>query len=75
MNNIFRTGLLPIVFTILAMGFLGISTTSMIGDVLGEKDQQGKNSHTENITTTAEDSSSNNNNNLKCSPLDPRDCK
>jgi hypothetical protein len=46
MNNIFRTGLLTLVFTIIAMGFLGISTTSMIGDVLGEKDRKGKNSNT-----------------------------
>ncbi|HEX5187518.1 MAG TPA: hypothetical protein VFV86_11570 [Nitrososphaeraceae archaeon] len=74
MNIIFRTGLLAIVFTIIAMGFLGISTISMIGDILGEKDQQGKNSSTEGITTTADDSSSNNNNNLKCSPFDTHDC-
>jgi hypothetical protein len=54
------------------MGLFGISTTSTIGDVFGEKDQQEKNSHTE-IITTAEGSSINNNN-LKCNPLDPRGC-
>ena len=47
MNNIIKTGLLTLVFTVITMGLFGISTTSMVGDVFGEKDQQGKNSNTE----------------------------
>jgi thiol:disulfide interchange protein len=45
MNNIIKTGLLTLVFTVIAMGLFGISTISMVGDVFGEKDQQGKNSN------------------------------
>ena len=71
MNNIIKTGLLTLVFTVITMGLFGISITSMVGDVFGEKDQQGKNSNTEGITTA---DSSSNNNNVKCNPLDPRGC-
>ena len=71
MNNIIKTGLLTLVFTVITMRLFGISTTSMVGDVFGEKDQQGKNSNTEGITTA---DSSSNNNNVKCNPLDPRGC-
>jgi hypothetical protein len=71
MNNIIKTGLLTLVFTVIAMGLVGISTASMVGDIFGEKDQQGKNSNTEGSTTT---DSSSNNNNVKCNPLDPRGC-
>jgi Na+-translocating ferredoxin:NAD+ oxidoreductase RnfG subunit len=73
MNNIIKTELLTLVFTVIAMGLFGISTTSTSGDVFGENTQQGENSNTKVITTAA-DSSSNNNNNLKCSPWDPRGC-
>jgi hypothetical protein len=71
MNIIFKTGLLTLIFTVIAIGLFGISTTSMIGFVFGEKDQQGKNSNTGGSTTT---DSSSNNDNVKCNPLDPRGC-
>ena len=44
MNNVVKTGLLTFVFTVIAIGLFGISTVSMVNDVLAEKDKQGKNS-------------------------------
>jgi hypothetical protein len=73
MNNIMiKTGLHTLVFTVIAIGLFGISTISLVDDVFGEKDEQGKNSNTEGSTIS--DSSSNNNNNVKYNPLDPRGC-
>ena len=74
MNNIIKIGLLTsLVFTtVIAMGLFGLSTKSMIDNVLAEKPQEGKNSNNDGNTATG--SSSDNNNNVKCNPFDTHDC-
>ncbi len=72
MNNVSKTGLFTIVFTVIAMGLFGLSTTSMIDNVLAEKPQEGKNSNNDGNTATG--SSFDNNNNVKCNPFDTHDC-
>jgi hypothetical protein len=69
MNNIVKTELLTLVFTVIAIGFFGISTAPMVYDVFAEKHQQGKNSNTDGNTAT---DSSPNKGNEECTPWDPR---
>ena len=69
MNNVVKTGLLTFVFTVIAIGLFGISTVSMVNDVLAEKDKQGKNSNTEGSTAS---STSSKNGIEKCTSWDPR---
>ena len=70
-NTIKMKILTPIVFTVIAMGLFGLSTTSMIDNVLAEP-QEGKNSNNDGNTATG--SSFDNNNNVKCNPFDTHDC-
>ena len=69
MNNVVKIGLLTFVFTVIAIGLFGISTVSMVNDVLAEKDKQGKNSNTEGSTAS---STSSKNGSEKCTSWDPR---
>ena len=69
MNNVVKTGLLTFVFTVIAIGLFGISTVSMVNDVLAEKDNQGKHSNTEGSTAT---STLSKNGSEKCTSWDPR---
>ena len=69
MNNVVKTGLLTFVFTVIAIGLFGISTVSMVNDVLAEKDKQGKHSNTEGSTAI---NISSKNGSEKCTSWDPR---
>lgn len=60
---------LHLFFTVIAIGLFGISTVSMVNDVLAEKDKQGKHSNTEGSTAT---STSSKNGSEKCTSWDPR---
>ena len=71
-NTIKMKILTPLIFTVIAIGLFGLSTTSMIDNVLAEKPQEGKNSNNDGNTATG--SSSDNNNNVKCNPFDTHDC-
>ncbi|MGZ5470191.1 MAG: hypothetical protein ACXWE0_00785 [Nitrososphaeraceae archaeon] len=69
MKNVVKTVLLTFVFTVIVIGLFGISTVSMVNDVLAEKDKQGKNSNTEGSTATR---TSSKNGSEKCTSWDPR---
>jgi hypothetical protein len=71
MNKIIKIRILtPIVFTLIAIGFFGISIAHMVDNVSAEKDIE-KNSNIERSTVTSDSSKDTAE---KCSPLDPRGC-
>jgi hypothetical protein len=50
MKNVVKTDYFHLFFTVIVIGLFGISTVSMVNDVLAEKVTQEKNSNTEGST-------------------------